>query len=244
MGVVYLVELPFVLLGAALLAFHKSRKYKLVLFWLLVAPSIAAITVDAHNLQRALIMFPMLEILAAYGMLHFFTNVMKKKWVIILLALLFLLNISYFLHQYFIHSKVHRTWYRNNGFPEMMKLVGKDYGNYQKIIATRSGGGYPLFLFYSHYDPATYQKEGSPKDKNYSGFGKFYFIPDTCPFSATNPLIPRKGTAIYVEDGACKETKNLQNVEYKYVLREDGTKAFRVVYVKDDAVFEKTSTLP
>lgn len=239
MGVMYLLEMPFILLGVGLLAFHKKRIYKIPLIWIFLAPTIAAVTVDPHNLQRALAMYPALEIIAAYGLIYFLTNVVRQKRLAIVsvVALLFIFNIFYFLHQYFVQTKVHRTWYRNNGFSQMMELVNKDYGNYDRVIATRSGGGYPLFLFYSQYDPLKYQTEGSPRDRDYRGFGKFIFVPDICPFTSKNPLIPKKVKAIFIEDGSCKENKNLHKVHFTYILREDKTKAFRVVYVKDDQIF-------
>jgi len=241
MGVLYLIEMPFILFGACLLAFHKkNRIYKIPLLWLLIAPTTAATTVDTHNVQRALVMFPMLEIIAAYGLIYFFTHVIKKKRIvlIILVILLFLYNVSYFLHQYFVQSKVHRPWYRNNGFSQMMELVNKDYANYDWVIATKSGGGYPLFQFYSKYDPLKYQLEGSPKDRDYKGFGKFIFSPQPCPFISTNPLIPKKGKIIFIEDGTCAENNSLYKVPFVYILREDKTKAFRVVYVQDDQIFK------
>lgn len=239
MGVMYLVEMPFVILGAGLLTFHKKKRYLLPLLWLLIAPAVAAITVDIHNVQRALVMFPALEIIASYGLIFLFTEGFKrrKSALIFVITLLFICNIIYFLHQYFIHSKVHRPWYRNSGFSQMMEFVNKDYGNYDNVIATKEGGGYPLFQFYSKYDPAKYQAEGSPKDSDYKGFGKFIFVSEACPFISANRSIPRKGRLIFIEDGKCIENKTLYKAKFKYVLRGDGTKAFRIVYVTDDKIF-------
>lgn len=120
----------------------------------------------------------------------------------------------------------------------MMEIVNKDDRNYDKVIATKAGGGYPLFQFYSKYDPLKYQIEGSPKDKDYKGFGKFVFTPEPCPFISTNRLIPKKGKIIFIEEGTCPENKMLNNVQFTYILREDNTKAFRVVYVQDDKIFK------
>ena len=245
MGVTYLVELPFVLFGILSLAFHKNRIYKIPLIWFVIGPTAAAIAIDVNNLQRALVMFPMLEMTAAYGLVHLFTNVRKQRKPVLTLIIifLFLLNISYFLHQYFVLAKVHQPWYRNNGFSQMMALVNKDYKNYDRVITTKSGGGYSLFQFYSKYDPRQYQLEGSPKDKSYKGFGKFIFAADNCPFNSKDPLLPRKGKVIFIEDGNCPETENLHKVPYTYVLREDKTKAFRVVYVQDASQMFKTTSL-
>jgi len=239
MGVLYLVQLPFVVYGLLLLAFHKTKTHKISLLWLILAPLAAAITaMDVNNLQRAMVLFPMLEIIGAFGIVHFVTNTKYKRVAIFIVAGLFIFNFVYFLNQYFIHTKVHRPWYRNNGFPKMMELVQKEAPFYDHIVTTKTQGGYPLFQFYTKYNPETYQKEGSPKDPDYKGFGKFIFTSDPCPFSSKDKLIPKKGKTIFIEESVCKETPLLQTVPFTYISREDGTKIFRVVFVKDDKIFE------
>ena len=42
---------------------------------------------------------------------------------ICLVSTLLLYNFSSFLEQYFIHAPIHRNWYRNEGFGEMVKTV-------------------------------------------------------------------------------------------------------------------------
>lgn len=239
-GLFYTVELPFVFLGVFLLLSSKKKYFKIPLIWLFVGPMTAAIATDTNNLQRALVMYPMFEILVAFSLIYLFTNVTKqnvKLWTGLVIVL-FLLNFIYFTHQYYVLSTVFQPWYRNNGFSEMMKIVNKNYDKTDKIITTKSNGGYPLFQFYSKYDPAKYQKEGSPKDKNYKGFGKFLFSPENCPFTAKDKLLPRKGKLIFIEDGSCRDDDFLKNADYEYVLRVDGTKAFKIVYFPNRKIFE------
>lgn len=232
-GVFYLVSLPFTLLGLFLLLVNKNYLYKIPVLWITIGPLAASISNESNNLQRSLVMYPMFEILTAFGILYLITKAKNRKAWLPIISILFILNFIYFHHQYFTLSKAFQPWYRNNGFAEMMKIVNKNYKDVDKIITTKSGGGYPLFQFYTKYDPIKYQKEGSPKDKNYKGFGKFFFTPDDCPFISKDPLIPREGKLIFVEHGSCKETKALNNINYLYVLRVDGTKAFRIVYLNN-----------
>ncbi len=233
MGVMYLIELPFVVFGVLLLAFHKNRLYKIPLIWLILAPTTAAIGIDVNNLQRALVMFPILEIIAAFGLVYVFSNIIKQRRLIIMgfTTLLLLLNTVYFLHQYFIHAKVYRPWYRYNGFKEMILTVKKSYDTYDKIVITKSMGGiYPLIQFYMQYDPGVYQEEGSPKDREYMGFGKFFFVSFDCPSLEKSKKLPEADRIIYVNRGSCKsDTRYRETV----ILREDGTEAFRVVYRKE-----------
>lgn len=230
-GLVYLLELPFILIGIYKLIREKNVYYKIPLGWLLIAPLIPAITMDdVPNINRAIAMFPMIEIIAGFGFLSFIGNVKHKKHMIVLVVLFLIFNILYFLHQYFYNAKTHNPWYRNNGFSEMMKEVKKNYDKYDSIAMSKYQGGiYPLVLFYMQYDPRSYQKEGSPKNNDYGGFGKFFFVPHDCPSSRVfRELLNKK--IFHIDKGDCPLDKSYNARTYKYIYREDGTKAFRIVY--------------
>lgn len=232
-GLVYLIEFPFIIIGIILLATSKRRVDKIPIIWFLAAPLTASITMDdVPNLQRAVVMFPVIEIIAAYGFYSFINSKknINKSVVLLFLAVLFFLNFVYFIHQYFVHTKTHRTWYRNNGFNKMIKIVYESYNDYDRIIITKSAGGiYPLILFYTKFDPVLYQKEGSPKDKEYTGFGKFFFAPQDCPSVNKDDRFP-KGKLMYVDNGTCPDNEMLNNKKKTFIKREDGTRVFRIVY--------------
>lgn len=231
-GLLYLLELPLILIGIYYLIKEKNIYYKIPLVWLLFAPIVPAITMDdVPNINRAIVMFPMLEIIAGFGFLSFIRSGKYKKQIFTLITFFLMLNFLYFLHQYFYNAKTNKPWYRNNGFSEMMSIVNKNYSNYGVIVMSKFQGGiYPLVLFYSKYNPETYQKEGSPKDKDYGGFGKFFFVPQDCPSVQRNDKTPKVDHILYVDKGDCPFDKILQYKKVKYVNREDGTKAFRIVY--------------
>ncbi|MEK7159977.1 MAG: glycosyltransferase family 39 protein, partial [Patescibacteria group bacterium] len=230
MGLIYLVELPFILLGVFYLLSSKDKYHKLPLIWLILSPITASITVDdIPNIQRAIVMFPMIELIAAYGFVSLKDNLSNNKYKIVIgvFAVLIAFNFLYFLHQYFIQSQIHRNWYRYEGFSEMMSIVKKDYSNFDKIVVSKSFGGiYPLVLFYMQYNPDTYQKEGSPKDKPASGFGKFFFASSACPSIDRDPKVPKVNKIIFIDNGTCPSS----NQKHTYVTRKDGAKAFRIVY--------------
>lgn len=230
MGLIYLVGFPFLVLGIILLTTHKKTEYKIPLIWLLVSPITAAITVDdIPNINRAIVMFPMIELIVAYGALLFIDKIKSKAKipVVILISIFVLFNFLYFLHQYFVHAPIHRNWYRNEGFAEMIYTIKDSYNSVDKIVATKDAGGiYPLILFYMKYDPRVYQFEGSPKDRAYFGFGKFFFVPQACPSIDKDSRFPNAKKIIYVDKGECND--NGKNV--KTIYRKDGTKVFNVVY--------------
>ena len=132
------------------------------------------------------------------------------------------------MHQYYIHGKAHITIYRNNGFKEMALTIKGEYGKYDNIIITKTLGGiYPSILFYMKYDPSKYQNEGSPKDNDFTGFGKFIFTPQFCPSVNNDDRIPKTGRNLYVNNGTCHISPKIKQ---KKIFREDGTLAFIIVY--------------
>lgn len=227
-GVFYLAALPFFILGLFSSANAKNRLSKLPLLWLLIGPMAAATAIDVNNLQRAATLFIIGEIIKAYGIIYIHSRMPAKKFITAFVVVIFLANGLYFLHEYFIHSPVHRPWYRDNGTKELVSLLNKSYKSYDKIIMTKSFGGYPLIQFFMQYDPLVYQEEGSPKDAAYKGFGKFYFVPVDCPSVTKNLKLPQAQHLLFVNKGqACKTDLRFKE---DVIYRTDGTAAFRVVY--------------
>lgn len=241
MGLVYIVELPFILMGIYVLIKSKDKNSKIPLIWLVIAPIVAAVTVDdTPNVRRSLLMVPAIEIIASVGIISFFNyfrnrnfkvNTINIKHIIIGIVVLFFIgNIMYFLHQYFVHAKHHRTWYRNNGFSELMSVVNMNYEHYNRIVATKSGGGYPLFLFFSKYDPKVYQNEGSPKDEDNRGFGKYIFVPSECPSIDADTSLATETKTLYIDRGTCSRPSSKLGRKFKEIYREDGSLGFRIIY--------------
>lgn len=232
-GLMYIIELPFLIFGLYKLIKSNNRMHKAFLIWLLVAPAVSAITMDdIPNVNRSIVMVPVLEIIVAFGFFNALIAFHKKKLFFVgLSVVLFLGNVFYFGHQYFVNATVHNNWYRNNGFSEMMRVVKDNYSEYDLIPMSKYQGGiYPLVLFYMQYDPKTYQLEGSPKNKDYGGFGKFFFMPQDCPSQTVNKALIGKRN-LYIDKGDCPLDKSFQkNKNFKYIYREDRSRAFRIVY--------------
>lgn len=231
-GLMYIIELPFLIFGLYKLIKSNNRMHKALLIWLLIAPAVSAITMDdIPNVNRSIVMVPVLEIIVAFGFLNALIVFHKKKLFFVgLSVVLFLGNVFYFGHQYFVNAAVHNNWYRNNGFSEMMRVVKDNYSEYDLIAMSKYQGGiYPLVLFYMQYDPKTYQLEGSPKNKDYGGFGKFFFMPQDCPSQTVNKALIGKRN-LYIDKGDCPPEKSLKGRKTKYIYRDDGTKAFRIIH--------------
>lgn len=234
MGLVYLVELPFILIGVYYLIRSRNIYYKIPILWFLTAPVVAATTMDdVPNINRSLVILPALELISAFGLLSSASLIKPQRRIIFLSScgLFLLLNNLYFLHQYFFNAKTHNPWYRNNGFSAMMREVKNNYDNYDLIAMSKYQGGiYPLVLFYMQYDPKQYQAEGSPKNKDYKGFGKFFFVPQDCPSIQARSKVPIDKRALFVDKGDCIWEKSFPAKRHSYIYRGDKTKAFSIVY--------------
>ena len=67
-GLLYLVELPFIVIGIYFLVKQRDIFSKIPLVWILAAPIVPAITMDdIPNINRAVVIFPMLNVVAAGG---------------------------------------------------------------------------------------------------------------------------------------------------------------------------------
>lgn len=229
MGELYIIELPFILLGVIGLFLKKDSFAKIPFLWILFAPIVAALTVDdIPNLRRALVLMPMFELLAAYGFFYLLTlwPKLSKKFFLGILSILLFYNFLYFLNQFFIQAQVHRTWYRNNGLDTMVKFTQEHYAQYDHIIVTKDAGGMaPLILFFSKYNPALYQAEGSPGNPDFGGFGKYFFVPEACPSEHPDSRFPQKGRILIINNGSCPD---FNHIPFYNIYRQDGSKAFRL----------------
>ena len=84
-------------------------------------------------------------------------------------------------------------------------------------------------LFYGRIDPALYQRWGSPKDKDFGGFGKFIFVPDECLFNpnAGGEVTPET-KILYVASGKCDKIPFTDEKKSKFIYRQDGTVIFQI----------------
>jgi len=182
MGILYLWELPFILMGMYWLIFGKfDRKTKwFIVAWFLLAPLPAAIATDAPHAVRTLNFLPMYPLFTAVGLIGLFTYLKDKRvrfGVFAIIILLGLFNFAYYLDQYFVQlnyvtSKDWQYGYEQ-GVPEITAMAG----SYKHIIVSDSpplDQSYIFFLYYLRYDPKQYQSGGGSSTENHA-FGKFEF---------------------------------------------------------------------
>ena len=195
MGLLYLWELPFLLIGIYGLVFGKfDTKAKLFVFsWFLVAPIPASITSGVPHAVRTLNFLPLFQIFVAIGLLAAWqaitnyqlriTNFKIKYVIYVLFALLVIFNFLYYLNQYFIQQNYYNSEEWQYGYQEAVANVQQIQNKYQKIIVSNQpplDQSYMFFLFYLHYPPAKYQQETKDTSGGFREnhtFGKYQFRP-------------------------------------------------------------------
>ncbi|MGB9706531.1 MAG: ArnT family glycosyltransferase [Microgenomates group bacterium] len=226
-GEMYLWELPFLLIGIIMASLkavkEKNKLFQFALFWLILAPTPAALTLNGGNHALRLFLFlPWLQILTALGVNEFFTYLKSVKLKIlfsVFLGVIILISSFYYFHHYFVHyPKISGRWW-NYGYKEIFDYINKVEDKYQKIYISPSWEPPIVFvLFYSRYSPSEAQKEMSISPLK---IGRYYFIKPDLNIS----LDPQ---ALYVLTPADLE-KNKQKINLiKEIKSPDGTLAFLI----------------
>jgi len=208
MGLIYLWEFPFILIGIYSLLFHKfDKKTKLFIFgWFLLVPLPASITTELPHPVRTLNFLPtwqiftMLGLGTAYG---FWRNI-KNSIFKIILAVFFLgvvfFNFFYYLNQYFVQQNYYFASDWQYGYESAIKSMQEEKKNYKKVVVSDHAPmdkSYMFFLFYLKYPPSAYQVVGATSSGNFAahhGFDKYEFRPINWDKEEKNPDILYIGT--------------------------------------------------
>ncbi len=173
MGVMYVVDALFLLLGIYFVLKKDIEHKGVVLLWLVVAPSASAITFQTpHALRSANMVIP-LTLLVATGVYYSFQAVKSKGRVlmgvcVVVVALLYTYHFAKYVHEYYVHIPEHLPLANNYGFNELAPYLESQKDQFSKIVVTdRYDQPYILFLFYSKKDPESIQKQIklTPRDK-------------------------------------------------------------------------------
>jgi 4-amino-4-deoxy-L-arabinose transferase-like glycosyltransferase len=186
MGLLYLWELPFLLIGIYFIIFNKNfeKKSKILLFvWFLIAAIPASITQDVPHAGRTLNSLPTWQIFTAAGLLAaylFLNEKVKRKFVRYFIFLTFIViasfNFIYFLNQYFVQQNYFNSKDWQYGWKEAINYVDSVSGKYDRIVITDKtplDQSYIFFLFNLKYSPKKYLSQ--QHDINNHNFEKFEF---------------------------------------------------------------------
>lgn len=186
-GFVYLLELPLLFISVYEISKKKKASEILVpVIMLLSAPLAASLLAEPRSTTRAMFMSCAMPLIFSYGV-YFLSYQKYRKILVTIISGGYVLSLSYFLHQYYVHKVYHHPWYGDVGLREMVYSIKDNYQDrYSKIVV--SGGHYVPFLFYLNIDPVEFSKnvvltnEKIAKGYKVSEYGKFVFnMPYDCP---------------------------------------------------------------
>lgn len=165
MGMLYLWDLPFILLGIYVLLNRRSRYIAVIFILFLFAPLPAAITTGTPHPVRAIAMVPGFHIFAAVGVVFFIEILLKSKYrfyrSVLLVVVFFTLtfNIMYYFYQYYVRTPIIYGYFWQYGYKQIVKYAKEHEGRFDKILITyKYDQPYIYYLFYSKIDPSWYQK--------------------------------------------------------------------------------------
>ncbi len=236
-GLFYLVELPFFLLGLYLIFHRKLFWGYFTTIWFFAVPALLIFAVDeTPNIHRFLFAVYPFELIVSFGVVSFIQFFKKNKNIQLLLTgglvVIFGINLIFYMHELFIHQPIHQPWFRGYIYKPFVAELNKNYANYKKIVITKANSSpYIYILFFDKYDPVKYQLAGSPRDLDYKGFDKYYFVPDDCPLKMNklkNNIVEGEPNVLYVNNGDCDIPKTNSKLISKIKWR-DGAAGFTLL---------------
>lgn len=184
MGLMYIFELPFLLIGIYLLTKKEYGKTRSLIFLcFFIAPIPASVTSGVPHAIRTLNFLPTFQIFTALGLIWLMSKIsIKFKYIVFLtLVLFFTFNFIYYLDQYFVQQNVFNAQEWQYGYAKIVSNI--DFSKYKKIVVSNEGymdQSYMFFLFYLKYPPKDYQSQSefaSGGFRENHAFGKFEFRP-------------------------------------------------------------------
>jgi len=183
-GLLYLWDLPFILMGIYFLIKERfDIKAKIVVFWwFLTAPIASMVTWGGPHALRSEIYLPTYQIFIAIGLYYFYKIVKKNRIIILTVVLVLFLNFLFYLHQYYVHMPIEYSQAWLYGRRQAALFTESIKNNYDRVIvSTKLEQPHEFWLYYLKYDPAKYLQEGGTvsggflEDRN--KFDKYLFKP-------------------------------------------------------------------
>jgi 4-amino-4-deoxy-L-arabinose transferase-like glycosyltransferase len=186
MGLLYLFELPFFLIGAYTLIRIRSRNSLVIFCWLLAAPVAAAVTLQLPHPGRTLIFLPSLQIITGIGLVTTLQKMKHRYMLLVCTTLVIIISILYFIHQYVIHLPIDDAPYWYVGRKEMVAKLAEYEKEYDTIYVSNTlDFPYIFYLYYRPVDPQKYLALGGTvsggfrEERNHYGNIEFRSISTT-----------------------------------------------------------------
>lgn len=188
-GNMYVIDLPFLVIGTVALFFSKRKTFYFLFAWLILAAFPAALTKNPYSSTRTLLMLPTLMVSTGYG-IWFLVSEARRNYPryislsIAAISLFYLVSVMQFLEEYFVQFPVNRSAHWGVAQQETAKFVLANSGAAQEVIATNpSETLYIYLLFWGKTDPDFFRSNVLYYPETVDGFqyvkqfGTYFFRP-------------------------------------------------------------------
>ena len=197
-GLLYKIDLIFLISGVIFLIKSKDKKTALLLGWLILGTVPSSLMREAPHGLISITMLPAPMIISAFGFVGVFslivslsskvksfnTGIICTFFVVLYLLILAKQLLNYQVN-YFNSYKSTYSWSWQYGYQEVIQYVAENYNKYDKIIVTKKyGEPHEFFLFYLKWNPLLYQADKNLirfEQSNWfwvDRFDKFFFVND------------------------------------------------------------------
>lgn len=229
-GLVYFT-LALVLAAGVIYVAKKLRETGLMITWLLVSPVQAALTYeDIPSVTRASFMIFPIVILSGVGLWWILTLIQKSFWRKVFLGIFFLLmflEVVYFMHQYLIHQKGYKGFFRGEGNIEISRYVLSQRNNYDLVLAPFEDNLPFYFLFFGNHFDRNIKIDIADSSTGFQ-FQNVQYLRNSCPSHISNQYVGKR--VLYVDEPSCEVLSNTKEI-YR-VTRTDLTDAWVARVVK------------
>jgi 4-amino-4-deoxy-L-arabinose transferase-like glycosyltransferase len=186
-GNLHPIEAPLLLIGLVWLIINcRKKEARLILWWMAIGAAAASITKDAPHSNRMFAVAPSFAMAAAAGILYLreLAGDKGKTIAMMLVGAGYIFFMALYLNQYIVHFPRNEAASWGSAYRELSSvLMSPDNREKQVIMTHPETSPYIYLLFYSGYDPASYQREAKryPISRDgftdVAGFGRFSFRP-------------------------------------------------------------------
>ncbi|MDO8659115.1 MAG: glycosyltransferase family 39 protein [Candidatus Parcubacteria bacterium] len=232
MGMLYLWDFPFIILGIVFLSKKINRRIFLLFILFLLAPIPAAITTGTPHPVRAIAMIPGFQIFSSAGFILTLSMILQKKYkpIGIVIALIVIIclasNVKYYLESYYVNTPIKYGYFWQYGYKEALTYAKTNESKFKNIVMTYEyDQPYIYYLFYNKINPKWYQEnwdynKNGKVDRFQRVIGKYTFknIEYSKDINISNALLI--GTSREIPENA----KVIKTIKYL-----DGKIAFKIV---------------
>lgn len=185
-GNLHPLEAPLLLVGIAfLLSQIRKKNAQLILWWIAIAGIASAITKDAPHSNRMFMVVPALAITVSLGIDWLITTIRKprvRSLLVAALVFLYACSLGLYLNQYYVHFARTEASRWGYAYKRLTPILFSKENQKKHVVMTKpETSPYIYLLFYSGYDPKTYQEETKRYPISADGFtdvasfGRFSF---------------------------------------------------------------------